>query len=167
MSEENKVEGVEAPAAEPSKLETLKAASAAANEGKQANEREAKEVKSKEEKALAVKAAAESVGIKNIVEVIAFGAAVAKALAEAKKNDGKIDFADIGQLFPVVPLLAPMIDGIGEVPKELGDLDEVELEALMAEVSKVLGSESNAKLVMQIKAGLKFAHAAYELFKSF
>lgn len=109
----------------------------------------------------------EKIGIQNVVEIIAFGSAVAKALKEAKANDGKIDFKDIGLLFPVAPLVVPMIDGITQVPKELGDLDAGEIEILLAEVSKALGSENNAKLVLQIKAGLKFAHAGYEFYRTF
>lgn len=106
-------------------------------------------------------------GIQNVVEIIQFGAAVSKAIKEAKANDGKIDFKDVGLLFPVAPLVVPMIDGITLVPKELGDLDENELAVLLSEVAKALGSENNPKLVLQIKAGLKFAHAGYEFYKTF
>lgn len=149
------------------KLEELKEAAAEANEGKAENERAAVKSEAVEAKAAQVKAAAESVGIQNIVEVIQFGAAVAKAIKEAKANDGKIDFKDVGLLFPVAPLVVPMVDGIGQIPKELGDLDEAELAALLAEVAKALGADNNAKLVLQIKAGLKFAHAGYEFYKTF
>lgn len=151
----------------PTKAEELKASAAEKLEGKAENERAAIKAEAAETKAAEVKAAAESVGIQNIVEVIQFGAAVAKAIKEAKANDGKIDFKDVGLLFPVAPLVVPVIDGIGQIPKELGDLDEAELAALLAEVAKALGADNNAKLVIQIKAGLKFAHAGYEFYKTF
>lgn len=173
MSEEQKspeAQASEAPAveapAEKSKLDELKEKSAAAAANAVPNERAAVKAASAVEKAGLLAAAAESVGIQNTLEVVAFGVALAKAIDEAKK-DGKIGLEDIGQLFPVAPLVVPMVDGIGQIPKELGDLDEVEIEALMAEAAKLLGGENNAKTVMRVKAALKFAHAGYDLYKAF
>lgn len=104
-------------------------------------------------------------GIQNSLEVIKFGVALAKAI-DAAKADGKIDLGDLGQLFPVAPLVVPMIDGIAEVPKELGDLDDVEMEALLAEAAVILGS-SGPETVAKIKAALQFARAGYDLYKAF
>lgn len=157
---------VEAPVEAPKRADEMKTAAAEKLAGTAPNERAA--VKAA---AVAVKASedakiAEAIGVQNVVEIIQFGAAVAKAIKEAKA-DGKIDLKDVGLLFPVAPLVVPMIDGIGQVPKELGDLDDSELAVLLAEVGKALGAESNAKLALQIKAGLKFAHAGYEFYRTF
>ena len=111
-------------------------------------------------------AAAGNVGISNTLEIVAFGVALAKAIDEAKKDDGKIDLKDIGKLFPVAPLVVPMINGIDQVPKEFSDLDQAELDLLMAEAGKILG-ESGAKTVLRVKAALKFAAAGYELYEAF
>src|SRR3990167_2116756 len=110
--------------------------------------------------------AAENVGIQNTLEVVKFGVAVAKAIDEAKKNDGKIDLKDLCLLFPIAPLVVPMINDIALVPKELGDLSEVELQALLAEASALLG-ESGDKTAVKVLAALKFAHAGYDLYKAF
>lgn len=112
--------------------------------------------------------AAESVSIQNTLEVVQFGVALAEAIKKAKENDGKINLGDIGLLFPVAPLVVPMINDIGQVPKELGDLSEDELAALLAEVSKILGSDEGAtKLAIKVKAAIKFAHAGYDLYVAF
>lgn len=170
MSEEKQAESqaaVEAPVEAPKRVDEMKAAAAEKNVGAMKNERAAVEAAAVEAKASEDAAIAEAVGVQNVVEIIQFGAAVAKAIKEAKENDGKIDFKDVGLLFPVAPLVVPMIDGIGQVPKELGDLDDAELAVLLAEVGKALGAESHAKLALQIKAGLKFAHAGYEFYRTF
>lgn len=168
MSEEKQAEAaVEAPVEAPKRADEMKAAAAEKNAGNVPNERAAVKAAAAEAKASEDAAIAEAIGVQNVVEIIQFGAAVAKAIKEAKANDGKITFADVGLLFPVAPLVVPMIDGIGQVPKELGDLDDAELAVLLAEVGKALGAENNAKLALQIKAGLKFAHAGYEFYRTF
>lgn len=130
------------------------------------NERGEIKAAAAEMKASALNAEAESIGIQNALEVVQFGVALAKAIEDAKKDDGKIDLKDIGKLFPVAPLVVPMINGIDQVPKELGDLDQAELEVLMSEAAKILGG-SGAKTVLRVKAALKFASAGYELYEAF
>lgn len=110
--------------------------------------------------------APKSFTIQNTLEVVQFGVALADAIDKAKA-DGKVDFKDVGLLFPVAPLVVPMIDGIDQVPKELGDLDEAEMAVLIAEASKLLGSEQNPKVILKVKAALKWAHASYDLYKAF
>lgn len=107
-----------------------------------------------------------SVGVKNVLEVVNFAIALEKAISQAKA-DGKIGIEDAALLFPVVPLLAPAIDEIDQIPAELKDLDEAELEQLVAEVSKIFGGESKPAVILKIKACLKFAHSAYGLFLAF
>lgn len=156
---------------EPSKLDEQRAAAEAANQDAAHNERADKKEKAlvanAEKKASLLAAAAENVGIQNTLEVVEFGVALVKAI-DGAKADGKIDLADIGQLFPVAPLVVPMIDGVGQIPKELGDLSDEELELLLAEVSKIVGgSEQSAKLIVKVKAAIKFAHAGYDLYVAF
>lgn len=106
-------------------------------------------------------------GIQNALEVVQFGVALAKAIDEAKKNDGKVDAKDLHLLMPVVPLIVPMVKDVDQVPKELGDLDETELQILLDEAGKILSETNNAKLIVKVKAALKFAHASYELYAAF
>lgn len=149
---------------EPSKLDQLRA-KAAENE-QVPNERAALKAADAGLKSSLLAEAAGKVDIKNTLEVVAFGVALAKAI-EAAKADGKLDLQDVAHLFPVAPLVVPMVDGIGQIPKELGDLDEVELEALMLEASKILGGGVPAQTVKKVRAALKFAHAGYDLYAAF
>lgn len=132
-----------------------------------ANEKGVKEMAVAVAKQELLAAAEESIGVKETLEVVEFALGLSKALAEAKSNDGKIDLKDIGLLFPIAPLLIPAIDGVISVPKELGDLSEEELEVLLAKAAEVLGGEHNAKVVLKVKAAIKFAHAGYDLYKAF
>lgn len=116
-----------------------------------------------EEKA-ALLPAASQLGIQNTLEIVKFGVSMAEAI-EKSKADGKIGLEDIGNLFPVAPLVVPMIEGIGQVPKELGDLDDAELEVLLAEAAKLLGAD--AAVAVKVKASLRFAHAGYDLYMAF
>lgn len=152
-----------APPEEKSKLEQLRE-KAAANQPVP-NERAALKAADAGLKAAALAEAKEKLGIQNALEVVQFGVALAKAI-DAAKADGKIDLADVGLLFPVAPLVVPMIDGIGHVPKELGDLDEDEMAALMEEAGKILGGVP-AQTVKKVRAALKFAHAGYDLYMAF
>jgi hypothetical protein len=110
--------------------------------------------------------AALKIGIENTVNFVKFGAALAVAI-KAAKADGKIDVADIALLFPVVPMVGPMITGAGQVPKELGDLDDDELNQLIAAVGTVEGIGNRADILLKVKASIKFAHAGYELYTAF
>lgn len=110
-------------------------------------------------------AAPKATGVQNALEVVRFGVALAEAIEKAKA-DGKLGLEDLGLLFPMAPLVVPMIDGIGQVPKELGDLDQAELELLIAEAGKILGG-ANAKTIVKVKAALAFAHAGYGLYVAF
>lgn len=152
------------------KLDELKNSAAAAPEAAHNERAAAKAAESEakaEQKSALLAAAEEKYDIKNTLEVVQFGVALAKAIDEAKKNDGKIDLADIGLLFPVAPLVVPMVEGIGTIPKELGDLSEAELEVLLAKAAEILGGTNNAATVVKVKAALKFAHAGYDLYKAF
>lgn len=150
----------------PSKLEETRAAAAAALEGKEDNERGAIKDAAADLKFSKLMAASEKLSIKNTLEIVDFGVALAEAI-EKSKADGHIGIEDIGNLFPVAPLVLPMINDIGMVPKELGDLDEEELEVLLADASKLLDGASNAQTVLKVKAALKFAHAGYDLYQAF
>jgi hypothetical protein len=96
------------------------------------------------------------------VLVLAFklGGAVKASMA-----DGKFDFNDAGNFFPVIPSVGPAFENIGLIPKEMGDLTEAEALDLEATISQEVGELiSKEKLVLQINSGLKLVHAMYEFY---
>jgi hypothetical protein len=77
--------------------------------------------------------------------------------------DGKIDLADLGLVIALVPALQPAIEGIGEVPTEIKDMDLNELSELSAYVVAQLGSvDSQATAI--IEAALGLLSSAYKLY---
>lgn len=107
-----------------------------------------------------------SYGVENVVNLVKFGGAIAAAI-KAAKADGKLDAADLGLLFPVVPMFGPVLSGIGKIPKELGDLSQAELDAVVAEVSKIEGIGDRANVLVKIKAGINFGYAGFKLYEAF
>jgi hypothetical protein len=71
------------------------------------------------------------VGIKETKELLKFGI-LAKDVFVAAKADGKIDLGDLGLVLPLVGPLNGAIQGVGEIPAELADLDEGEFDELVA-----------------------------------
>lgn len=118
------------------------------------------------EEVKAVEAKGLSYGVENIIKLVKFGDALEKAVKGAKA-DGKIDAKDLGQLFPLVPLVEPLVGGAGQIPKELKDLSAAELDIVVAEVSKLEGIGSKVEVLQKIRASLKFAHAGYDLYNAF
>tara|TARA_R110001599_G_scaffold128079_1_gene301692 strand:- start:1282 stop:1608 length:327 start_codon:yes stop_codon:yes gene_type:complete len=76
-------------------------------------------------------------GITHTREVVRFGAALGAALNEALK-DG-ITFSDISHVGEILPHIIPALDGLTEIPVELADLDEREMDILRTEVIDTLG----------------------------
>lgn len=76
--------------------------------------------------------------------------------------DGKIDAADLALLLQLVPTVGPAIDGIGEIPAELADLDAAEAADVVAHVmAKLSIADAHARAVTE--AALKAIAANYEL----
>lgn len=68
-------------------------------------------------------------GIKNTLEVIDLGMAISGAVVSSMK-DGKVDSADVPNLFPLFPVLMPAIEDLDQIPTELSDIDAAELETI-------------------------------------
>lgn len=101
--------------------------------------------------------------IKDVVEVIQLAAGISKAI-DAAKADGKIDLADAGHLFPVIPLLEPAITDVDQVLKQLGDVDDEEFKVLESELAKVGFIGNKAEILYGVKVHLLAAKANYEVF---
>lgn len=67
----------------------------------------------------------------------------------AAKADGKIDLADLGLLFQLVPKLGPAVADANVIPAELADLDSGEGAELVAYVSTryAVGSDKAKEMV--------------------
>ena len=66
-------------------------------------------------------------GIKESLELISFGMAIASAVITAKANDGVIDGKDLPLAMPALMEMPGAIEGVQLVIPELGDLQEDEL----------------------------------------
>ena len=97
-----------------------------------------------------------------LVLALKLGEATKKSLA-----DGKFDFNDMPNYLVTIPYLQPALEGITEIPEEVKDLDENELEELATLIAVDLGKIVEApKLVAQINAGLKLIKAAREFYQT-
>lgn len=96
-------------------------------------------------------------GTENLVALLKLGFAAGNGLKVALA-DGKLDFSDLAQLGPVLPLLGPALDNIDQAPKEWADLDDAEAAELLAEGKALLAGvpETEAKVVLAkaLKTGL-------------
>lgn len=103
-------------------------------------------------------------GTKNLTEVVDLALAGVDTFVKAKA-DGKIDAADLGLLLSLIPAVGPAIDGIGEIPAEIKDLDVAEAQALVAHVMAKL-TITDDKAIAVINASLKMLVAGLELAKA-
>lgn len=71
----------------------------------------------------------QSYGIKETGELQDFLATIIN-LADTTSADGKIDTFELISFVQVIPQVRPAIEGLKEIPKELGDLSEAERVAL-------------------------------------
>ena len=109
---------------------------------------------------------AEVVGVKNIKEVVVAGAKIYGTIAEAKRNDGKIDLKDVFLLMPLIQPVSDAVADINQVIPEFKDLSVAEAGELTAAVMAELGMvEEKAK--MQIEKVLLALKANYEAVKAF
>lgn len=73
--------------------------------------------------------------------------------------------ASLSGLLPLLPQIEAFAMEAGDVPAELGELDEAEIEALLSQVGKVL-SLSNAKAEAVVIGALKLLADGAELVKA-
>ncbi len=104
--------------------------------------------------------------VKNIVEIIKFGAA-ASGSYDAAKADGKFDAQDLVHLLAVVPLVEPAVKDAKDVIAEFEDLDAEELALIVSELQKVSIIGNEAELLNKIRVCLVAARANYDVYLAF
>jgi hypothetical protein len=109
----------------------------------------------------------EVVAIQNLKEIVLAGLKSYQALAEAKKNDGKIDLKDLALILPVVPHYIDAIQGAGEVGAELKDLSTEEAAELVSLISQEIGVAVSPELHVKIEKILLAVKANYEAVRAF
>lgn len=102
-------------------------------------------------------------GVDNTKEVLALAFEVASTVKKARKNGGKFDLSDLPLVMAIIPKIEPAFKDIGDVPKEIKDLDNAEAAELqnfiMSRFGELVGRE---ELVKQVDLGLKAIIAVYE-----
>lgn len=110
----------------------------------------------------------EKQGIKETAEAVIAALSVFDAVSKAKKNDGKIDFNDLGLLIPVLPKVGAALDGSDKIVPEMKDLSAEEAGELIQLVAEGLtGGIVSEKLADRIEKVLIALKANYEAFKAF
>lgn len=101
--------------------------------------------------------------VKNIVEIVRFGAAVSAA-NDAAKVDGKYDINDIVHLLQVVPHVEPAIKDAEQALAEFEDMDDAELAQLLEELKKVSIIGDKVEILEGVRVHLIAAKANYQVF---
>ena len=96
-------------------------------------------------------------------EVLDFVFALVKTI-EKSLEDGKIDYSDVMNLLPAFSKLGLAFKDIEMVPKELGDLDKEEADALKEYFAKNFDI-ANDKIEFYIEKALEIILALYFLIK--
>jgi len=68
-------------------------------------------------------------GVEEFKDLLTFAASLGEGIYETGK-DGKLSIGDVRHFFPAAKDLIPAIQGILEVPGEIADLTEIELEQM-------------------------------------
>ena len=96
-----------------------------------------------------------AVGIKELKELVKFGLKLGEALGKALE-DGKINLVDALKFLPVLKDLKIALEGASEIPAELKDLDEAELQELKVFIKDEFNLPDDA-LEAKIEMGLEVA----------
>lgn len=105
-----------------------------------------------------------ALGIKESLEVESFLLGIGQSVQKSLE-DGKFEVSDALHFVTPLMLLQPALEGIGQVPAELKDLDMVEGMQLVDNAIAKLPSLS-AKHVKIIKAALKIVLDGVELYNA-
>lgn len=97
-------------------------------------------------------------GIEETIDVVEFLTSSANAVQEAMSDDGKITLKDYPKFFTPVTKIFPALTGIGQVPKELGDLQPEEKEQLVELIKNELGLSGDVEAIVA-----KALDIAYEI----
>ena len=107
-------------------------------------------------------------GIKETTEMVNLIVALTVLIKNASA-DGKVDAADLTLLIGVLPHLNGAISGINEIPAELKDLQQEEVEAISESVGAIIGDLAGDKYEdiadHAIRAGFEIVEIV-KLFKS-
>ena len=101
--------------------------------------------------------------IKNTLEVIDFGMAIAQGVFGALKDDGKITIGDLPQLMPALVAMPAAIEGIDQLPAELKDLDEKEVTLIRDHVLAKL-PDVGEKWGVVAKEAITIAMSAFKIY---
>ena len=105
--------------------------------------------------------------IHNTKEVMAFLFAIGKVVKEAKQNDGKINVMDAALLMKVIPYVGPAFEDIADVVPEMKDLNQAEIDELVAYITKQVGEViGKEKLLEQVTSGLEAVKALAKFVKT-
>lgn len=75
--------------------------------------------------------------VKNVSELLDFGEKAAEQ-AKAVLADGKVDLWDLPKLAPLLPSFKAAIEGVGDVPAEVMDMDAAEAKMLLEKAVGVI-----------------------------
>lgn len=95
-------------------------------------------------------------GTEQLTELMVFLAKFASTVKDAVDDDGKITLGDAAKFVELIFPLINAITGIQEVPKELGDLDPVEKEELIATIKANLDLYENDEEAVASALGIIF-----------
>ena len=102
-------------------------------------------------------------GLKEIKEMLEFvfalGGAIDKALA-----DGKLDYMDTIHIVPALMKMGPAIENVKDIPKELKDLSDAEIEELKTWIADNFDI-ANDEIESYIEIGLNVVLSIYSLVK--
>lgn len=106
--------------------------------------------------------------IENLKEALDLAFTIGETVVLAKKNDGKIDYADFPLLMNVFPKVGPAFSDANLILAEIKDLDVEEAKELqdfvLEKFGKIIDKE---QLVEQVKLGLEAMVAIYKFVLTF
>ncbi len=99
--------------------------------------------------------------IKNLKELVTLALSAVGVVKDAQA-DGKIGVEDLGLLFKLAPTVGPGIEGIAEIPAEISDLSEAEVQELAAHVMTVFNVADQGKAKKLVSAAFKILGGVVE-----
>lgn len=98
--------------------------------------------------------------IDNLKELVSLVFEMGEAISESLE-DGKISIMDAPHFVGIFKKIGPALEGIDEIPAELADIDDAELDELIDFISEefdIDNEELEAKVEEGLELGLKLAH---------
>ncbi len=106
------------------------------------------------------------VGIQETKDVIILGLAIGNGVYASLADNGKIGVEDMANLLPIITALPNALEGIGEVPKEIKDLNEAELAEIKNLVLEKLPNIGDKWLVVA-RESMNIGLAALKIYNAF